>query len=77
MSFDLRTRLDARRAEHLYRQRPLLQSPQGPQVIVDGQLLLAFCNNDYMGLASHPDVIAAWPFSYPHLRAHETLRGTS
>ncbi|MCF5609722.1 8-amino-7-oxononanoate synthase, partial [Pseudomonas syringae] len=60
MSFDLRTRLDARRAEHLYRQRPLLQSPQGPQVIVDGQLLLAFCNNDYMGLASHPDVIAAW-----------------
>ncbi|AVB27985.1 8-amino-7-oxononanoate synthase [Pseudomonas syringae pv. syringae] len=60
MSFDLRTRLDARRAAHLYRQRPLLQSPQGPQVIVDGQPLLAFCNNDYMGLASHPEVIAAW-----------------
>ncbi|KOP54015.1 8-amino-7-oxononanoate synthase [Pseudomonas tremae] len=60
MSFDLRTRLDARRAQHLYRQRPLLQSPQGPQVIVDGQPLLAFCNNDYMGLANHPDVIAAW-----------------
>ncbi|KPX46488.1 MULTISPECIES: 8-amino-7-oxononanoate synthase [Pseudomonas syringae group genomosp. 2] len=60
MSFDLRTRLDARRAEHLYRQRPLLQSPQGPQVVVDGQPLLAFCNNDYMGLANHPEVIAAW-----------------
>ncbi|MEX5532309.1 8-amino-7-oxononanoate synthase [Pseudomonas syringae] len=60
MSFDLRTRLDARRAAHLYRQRPLLQSPQGPQVIVDGQTLLAFCNNDYMGLANHPEVIAAW-----------------
>ncbi|EGH05897.1 MULTISPECIES: 8-amino-7-oxononanoate synthase [Pseudomonas syringae group genomosp. 2] len=60
MSFDLRMRLDARRAEHLYRQRPLLQSPQGPQVIVDGQPLLAFCNNDYMGLANHPEVIAAW-----------------
>ncbi|RMO93617.1 8-amino-7-oxononanoate synthase [Pseudomonas syringae pv. philadelphi] len=60
MSFDLRTRLDARRAEHLYRQRPLLQSPQGPQVIVDGQPLLAFCNNDYLGLASHPEVVAAW-----------------
>lgn len=60
MSFDLRTRLDARRAANLYRQRPLLQSPQGPQVIVDGQPLLAFCNNDYMGLANHPEVIAAW-----------------
>ncbi|MQQ36520.1 8-amino-7-oxononanoate synthase [Pseudomonas sp. SZ57] len=60
MSFDLRTRLDARRAAHLYRQRPLLQSPQGPQVIVDGHPLLAFCNNDYMGLANHPEVIAAW-----------------
>lgn len=60
MSFDLRTRLNARRAAHLYRQRPLLQSPQGPQVIVDGQPLLAFCNNDYMGLANHPEVIAAW-----------------
>jgi 8-amino-7-oxononanoate synthase len=60
MSFDLRTRLDAHRAAHLYRQRPLLQSPQGPQVIVDGQPLLAFCNNDYMGLANHPEVIAAW-----------------
>ncbi|RMS12756.1 8-amino-7-oxononanoate synthase [Pseudomonas syringae] len=60
MSFDLRTRLDARRTAHLYRQRPLLQSPQGRQVVVDGQPLLAFCNNDYMGLANHPEVIAAW-----------------
>jgi 8-amino-7-oxononanoate synthase len=60
MSFDLSARLAARRAEHLYRHRPLLQSPQGPEVVVDGQPLLAFCNNDYMGLANHPDVIAAW-----------------
>ncbi|MCQ9468839.1 8-amino-7-oxononanoate synthase [Pseudomonas alliivorans] len=60
MSFDLRTRLEARRHEHLYRQRPLLQTPQGPLVVVDGKPLLAFCNNDYMGLANHPDVIAAW-----------------
>ncbi|SFS28278.1 8-amino-7-oxononanoate synthase [Pseudomonas sp. NFACC42-2] len=60
MSFDLSARLAARRAEHLYRQRPLLQSPQGPEVVVDGQPLLAFCNNDYLGLASHPQVIEAW-----------------
>ena len=60
MSFDLAARLAARRAENLYRQRPLLESPQGPQVVVDGQPLLAFCNNDYLGLANHPQVIEAW-----------------
>ncbi|WP_191831334.1 8-amino-7-oxononanoate synthase [Pseudomonas fluorescens] len=60
MAFDLRARLEQRRAADLYRQRPLLQSPQGPQVMVDGQPLLAFCSNDYLGLANHPEVIAAW-----------------
>lgn len=59
MSFDLAARLAARRAEHLYRQRPLLDSPQGPEVVVDGRPLLAFCSNDYLGLASHPEVIRA------------------
>ena len=59
MSFDLASRLAARRAEHLYRQRPLLQSPQMPEVVVDGEPLLAFCSNDYLGLANHPEVIAA------------------
>lgn len=60
MAFDLSARLAERRAADLYRQRPLLESPQGPQVVVDGQPLLAFCNNDYLGLANHPEVIAAW-----------------
>ncbi|EIK98675.1 8-amino-7-oxononanoate synthase [Pseudomonas sp. M47T1] len=60
MAFDLSARLAERRAADLYRQRPLLESPQGPQVVVDGQPLLAFCNNDYLGLANHPDVVAAW-----------------
>ncbi|MGY4524551.1 8-amino-7-oxononanoate synthase [Pseudomonas sp. TE21394] len=60
MAFDLAARLAERRAADLYRQRPLLQSPQGPEVVVDGQPLLAFCSNDYLGLANHPEVIAAW-----------------
>ena len=59
MSFDLAARLAERRAAHLYRQRPLLETPQGPEVLVDGQRLLAFCSNDYLGLANHPEVIAA------------------
>ena len=59
MSFDLASRLAVRHAEHLYRQRPLLQSPQQPDVVVDGERLLAFCSNDYLGLANHPEVVAA------------------
>lgn len=59
MSFDLASRLAERHAAHLYRHRPLLESPQGPEVLVDGQPLLAFCSNDYLGLASHPEVIRA------------------
>lgn len=59
MSFDLAARLAQRQAEDLYRRRPLLESPQGPEVIIDGQPMLAFCSNDYLGLANHPEVIAA------------------
>ncbi|PYB72126.1 8-amino-7-oxononanoate synthase [Pseudomonas sp. LB-090624] len=66
MAFDLAARLAERRAADLYRQRPLLQSPQGPDVVVDGQRLLAFCSNDYLGLANHPDVIAAWQAGAEH-----------
>ena len=50
MSFDLSARLAVRRAENLYRQRPLLQSPQGPQVVVDGQPLLIFLDEPTTGL---------------------------
>ena len=60
MAFDLEARLAQRRAEDLYRQRPTLQSPQGPEVVVDGQPLTAFCSNDYLGLANHPEVVEAW-----------------
>ena len=59
MSFDLSPRLAQRQADDLYRQRPLLESPQGPLVRVDGRPMLAFCSNDYLGLANHPEVIAA------------------
>jgi len=58
--FDLSSRLAERRAAHLYRRRPLLDAPQEVRVRVDGEELLAFCNNDYLGLANHPEVIDAF-----------------
>lgn len=59
VSFDLSSRLAERRSAHLYRQRPLLASPQSVHAVVDGQSLLAFCSNDYLGLANHPQVAEA------------------
>jgi 8-amino-7-oxononanoate synthase len=50
----------ARKKAHLYRQRRTLESPQGAEVQVDGQRYLNFCSNDYLGLANHPEVIAAF-----------------
>jgi 8-amino-7-oxononanoate synthase len=51
--------LAERHTQNLYRQRRLVQSPQTPQLQVDGKQYTAFCSNDYLGLANHPEVIAA------------------
>ncbi|WP_422413391.1 MULTISPECIES: 8-amino-7-oxononanoate synthase [unclassified Endozoicomonas] len=59
MAFDLEKDLQIRRARGLYRTRKTLEVPQGAEVVVDGKSYLAFCNNDYLGLANHPDICAA------------------
>jgi len=38
----------------LMRRRRLVEGPQGPHLRVDGTTYLAFCSNDYLGLAGHP-----------------------
>lgn len=55
----LRERQAAWRAKGLQRTRKLLETPQGVEVIVDGRRLVNFSSNDYLGLANHPQVIAA------------------
>lgn len=51
--------LAERRAAHLYRVRRTLSGPQGVEVRVDGRSMLAFCSNDYLGLAADARVVAA------------------
>ena len=51
--------LQALRDRHLIRTRRTVESPCGPRVTVEGRELLAFCSNDYLGLAAHPAITAA------------------
>jgi 8-amino-7-oxononanoate synthase len=55
----LQSELNERAALGLLRQRRMLQSPQAPHIMVDGKSYLSFCSNDYLGLANHPQLIAA------------------
>ena len=56
---DLTDELHELESQGLRRQRRILESAQGAHVRVDGQDYLAFCSNDYLGLASHPGLIDA------------------
>ena len=55
----LQQQLDALEVQGLRRRRRTADSPCAPHVSLDGRNLLAFCSNDYLGLAAHPLVIAA------------------
>lgn len=56
---DLQQDLDDRASQGLLRTRRTLQSPQSPHIVVDGKSCLSFCSNDYLGLANHPQLVAA------------------
>ena len=56
---ELQNELNERAAQGLLRQRRTLNSPQSPHVVVDDKSYLSFCSNDYLGLANHPQLIAA------------------
>ena len=55
----LKAELAERARVGLQRKRRLLQSPQDAYLQADGQRLLSFASNDYLGLANHPDLILA------------------
>lgn len=53
------TQLTALDAAGLRRKRRVVEAFDGARMKIDGQWLLAFCSNDYLGLAQHPRLIAA------------------
>jgi 8-amino-7-oxononanoate synthase len=55
----IRHQLVALQERKLLRRRRVVDGPQGPLLDVDGRSYLAFCSNDYLGLANHPALRAA------------------
>ncbi len=51
--------LDGLKQAGLYNNIRTIGSPQGAWLVVDGKKVLNFCSNNYLGLANHPDIVAA------------------
>ncbi|WP_309608500.1 glycine C-acetyltransferase [Flavobacterium sp.] len=43
----------------IFKKERIITSPQGAEIVVNGETVLNFCSNNYLGLSSHPEVIQA------------------
>lgn len=55
----IRSALERQASLALMRRPVVMESPQSTTAVIDGRQYDAFCSNDYLGLAYHPELIAA------------------
>ena len=55
----IQAELSAIEAAGLFKKERIITSEQGPEIVVNGNTVLNFCANNYLGLSSHPKVIEA------------------
>ncbi len=55
----LRTELQTIEENGIFKHERIITSPQGAEIIVNGETVLNFCANNYLGLSSHPEVVQA------------------
>lgn len=51
--------LESIKEQGLYKTERIIETPQGAEITVNGKTVLNFCANNYLGLSSHPEIIAA------------------
>jgi glycine C-acetyltransferase len=51
--------IEGLKSQGLYNRIRTIGSPQGAWLVVDGKKVLNFCSNNYLGLANHPQLVAA------------------
>ncbi len=55
----LQTELQTIEDNGIFKKERIITSPQGAEIMVNGEKVLNFCSNNYLGLSSHPEVIQA------------------
>lgn len=55
----LQNELETIQNNGLYKKERIITSPQGAEITVNGETVLNFCANNYLGLSSHPEVVQA------------------
>jgi glycine C-acetyltransferase len=55
----LQTELQTIEDSGIFKKERIITSPQGAEITVNGETVLNFCANNYLGLSSHPEVIQA------------------
>ncbi|MFA5557189.1 MAG: glycine C-acetyltransferase [Flavobacteriaceae bacterium] len=55
----LQSELNSIEENGLFKRERIITSPQGAEITVNGETVLNFCANNYLGLSSHPEVVQA------------------
>ncbi len=55
----LQNELNAIEENGIFKRERVITSPQGAEITVNGETVLNFCANNYLGLSSHPEVVQA------------------
>ena len=58
----------------IFKKERIITSPQGAEITVNGETVLNFCSNNYLGLSSHPEVIQAAKEEHPWARRRPPAR---